>query len=479
MKNGSLIAVMIIMLAAAGPLRAAANGSGADREERDKPAQAAQTARPTAAQLPQTPAGSAVAAYFKAFGEGEEAMRAFFEKYGTPESLKKPPMEVRLARYRQMKERQGALEIAKVITARPDLVSVVASGSGSRFLRFDFEFEAAAPFGLIAIRIEAMGSRDDEAPAPDPMKDDTALFSAVRETARKAVEAGDFSGVVLIARGRTPVFREAFGLADRDGKAPNRTDTKFNIGSICKSFTTLAIYRLAVEKKLSLDDTIGKFLPDYPNRDAAARVTVRQLVNMRSGIGDFFGERYQAADKDKILALTDYLPLFADEPLAFEPGARELYSNGGYIVLGLIIEKVTGKDYYSYIRDNVFKPAGMGDSGWPAKSDRTPGRAVGYVRDAASWKTNHDTLPGRGSSAGGGYSTAGDLLKYTNALEKGIYGPAGGFAREGLGLAGGAPGLNAVLEYLPDRKVTIVVMANQGPPAAVKLAKQIEAWLPR
>lgn len=474
MKNRAIIAVMIIMLATAGSLRAGEVGAG--REVQDN---SGQTARKAVAQLPQTAAGAAVAAYFKAFGEGEDAMRSFFDKYSTPEALQKPPMPARLARYRQMKERQGTLEIKKVITARPDFISVIALGQGSRFLRFDFEFENAAPFGLLGIRIEAMGSREDEGPAQDPKANDAALFSAVRDAAREAVETGRFSGVILIARKGKPVFEEAYGLADHDAGTPNRLDTRFNIGSIAKSFTTLAIYELAAAKRLSLDDTIGKFLPGYPNKDAASRATVRQLVNMRSGIGDFFGEKYQAADKDKILTMADYLPLFADEPLAFEPGQKELYSNGGYIVLGLIIEKVTGRDYYSYIRETVFKPAGMNDSGWPGKADKTADRAVGCIPDGQSWKTNYDTLPGRGSAAGGAYSTARDLLKYTIAIGKGLYGPAGKPTVEGMAMAGGAPGLNAELEWLPEQDLTIVVLANLGPPAASNIAKQIRAWLPR
>jgi CubicO group peptidase (beta-lactamase class C family) len=236
---------------------------------------------------------------------------------------------------------------------------------------------------------------------------------------------------------------------------------------------------LAAEKKLSLDDTIGRFLPGYPNRDAAARVTVRHLLDMSSGIGDFFGARYDAADKEKILTLADCLPLFADRPLEFEPGKGNLYSNGGYIVLGLINEKVTGLDYYTYIREHVFKPAGMTDSEWIPKAAEAPNRALGYVREGGAWKTNYETLPGKGSSAGGGYSTARDLLRSTIALDKGLYGPAGEEIRGGMGIAGGAPGINAALEWMPERGLTIVVMANLSPPAAMRVAQQIRAWLPR
>ncbi len=429
--------------------------------------------------FPETHAGEIAAAYFKAHNAGEKAMKDFLEKFGAQSFAQRMPIQVRLDRYRQMYGQLGSLTPQKIAESRPNFIAVTAQGQRGQLLRLDFELEDAEPFGLLGIRIQPLGGQGDEGPKPDPKKDDVELFAAVNDTARKAVEAGDFSGVILIARNGVPVFEEAFGYADREKKILNRKDTKFNIGSINKSFTSLAIRQLAAEKELSLDDTIGKFLLDYPNKDAAARVSVRHLLEMSSGIGDFFGDRYDAADKEKILTLTDYLPLFADRPLEFDPGKGNLYSNGGFIVLGLIIEKVTGRDYYGYIRDTIFEPAGMADSEWIPKAAEAPNRALGYVRDGSSWKTNYDTLPGKGSSAGGGYSTARDLLKYTIALEKALYGPAGEALRGGMGIAGGAPGINAALEWMPEHGVTVVVMSNLSPPAAMRMAQQVRAWMPR
>jgi len=430
-------------------------------------------------QYPQTPAGKAVEAYFKAFNAGEEAMKAFFANFTAKAALEKTPLDVRLDRYRQMRDRLQSLEPRKLADARDNFVSVVARTGAGELVRLDFEFEAAAPFGLLGIRIEDMGGGGNQGPRPEPKKDDAELAASIREYARRAVETGEFSGVILIARNGKPFFEEAFGEADREKKIPNRTSTKFNVGSIDKTFTGLAIRQLAAEKKLALDDKIGKYLPDYPNKDAAAKVTVRHLLEMTSGIGDFFGDRYEAADKEKIRTLAEYLPLFADKPLEFEPGSANKYSNGGYVVLGLIIEKVAGTDYYAYVRDHIFKQAGMPDTGWSEKAAHLPGLAVGYVREGNAWKTNYDTLPGKGSSAGGGHSTARDLLNYTAALEKGIFGEAGEPERGGLGIAGGAPGLNAAVEWDPRQGVTIVVMANLSPPGATAMARQIRAWLPR
>jgi CubicO group peptidase (beta-lactamase class C family) len=202
---------------------------------------------------------------------------------------------------------------------------------------------------------------------------------------------------------------------------------------------------------------------------------------MTSGIGDFFGPRYQATPKEKIRTLQDYLPLFADLPLEFEPGAGNRYSNGGYVVLGLIIEKAAGADYYAFVRKNIFEPCGMPDTDSYARDAYVPNLAKGYTRQGGAAEgervLNHGTLPGRGSSAGGGYSTAGDMLRYVLALKEGrIFLPdiAGG-----LGIAGGAPGINSAVEWDPRSGYIVIVLTNFDPPAAGQAARRITGWLPR
>ncbi|MDP2916119.1 MAG: serine hydrolase domain-containing protein [Candidatus Aminicenantes bacterium] len=427
--------------------------------------------------LPQTPAGRRVESYVKAFNAGEAAMKEFFAANVAKEALQKTPLETRLARYKQMRERLGTLEIRKVIESRADLVNVVARGSNGSEVSLDFQFEAAEPFGLLSVRVMDLG--EEGGPPPDPKKDDVELAAAVGAYARKAAAEDAFSGVILVAHKGTPIFFEAYGPADREAKVPNRTDTKFNIGSINKSFTGIAVRRLAAEGKIGLDDPIRKYLPDYPNADAAAKVTVRHLLDMTSGIGDFFGERYEAMPKEKLRTLKDYLPLFADRPLKFEPGTRNLYSSGGYVVLGLIVEKASGTDYYTYVREHIFKPAGMVDTESFEKDAPVKNRAVGYTGSGAERKRNYDTLPGKGSSAGGGYSTAADLLKYVVALNKGTFESAAPELQGGFGIAGGAPGLNAAVEWDPQRGYAIIVLANLDPPAAVSVARRILTWLPR
>ena len=443
------------------------------------PSAAAGPAQEAKSLFPQTPAGRHVAAYFQAFNSGETAMREFLAGQVAKESLAETPVETRLERYRQMKEMLGALEPTKVVESRGSFVSVLAGTRNGPPVRMDFEFEPNEPFGLIGIRIEAMDESDEGGPAEAPKKDDAELVAAIREYAEGLAKADEFSGVILVAKRGKPIHEQAYGYQDRDRKVLNRVDTKFNLGSINKSFTSRSIRRLIAEGKVGLDDPVGKFLPDYPNKDAAARVTVRHLLEMSGGVGDFFNERYRATPKERIRTLEDYLPLFADKPLEFEPGSKRAYSNGGYIVLGLIVAKASGQDYYDYVRDHIFKPAGMSDSLWLPKDADAPNRALGYARDGQKWVSNYETLPGRGSSAGGGYSTAHDLLKYVLALESGALKATDEELRGGMGIAGGAPGLNAILEWDPGRGYVVVVMSNFSPPAAEKVGRRIRAWLPR
>lgn len=436
-------------------------------------------AGPQAQALSGTQSGRRVEAYLKAFNAGEAAMKDFFLANVSKEALQSVPVETRLVRYQQMRERLGALEVRKVVAVGADSVSIEARGKNGPAVSMEFLFETVEPFLLLGIRVMDLGGQGEGGPPPaNPKKDDAELFATVKETAEKAVAADEFSGVILIARNGTPIFQEAYGLADREKKIPNTPDTRFNIGSINKSFTSIAVRQLIARGKIAAEGTISKFLPDYPNRDAAAKVTVNHLLNMTSGIGDFFNERYEKADKAKIRSLRDYLPLFADKPLAFEPGARNMYSNGGFVVLGLIVEKASGMDYYDYIRENIYRPAGMADTDSFPKDAVVENRAFGYTGAARSRKNNYDTLPGRGSSAGGGYSTAADLLKYVVALDAGLLGPVPDM-RGGFAIAGGAPGLNAAVEWDPQKRVAVIVLANLDPQAATGFASLIVSWLPK
>ena len=278
---------------------------------------------------------------------------------------------------------------------------------------------------------------------------------------------GDFSGVVLVARGGVPQFERAYGMADREASRPNNLETAFNVGSINKFFTAISIRQLAAAGKLDLDSSLARAWPDYPNQDVAKRVTIRQILDHRSGIGGNIFGAPPGKTRHDVLTLNDYFQLFKDLPLQFEPGSRQQYSNAGYIVLGLLIERLSGTSYYDYVQRRIFTPAGMTRTASWRVDSLPPNTATGYTAEGR----NTDLLPGRGSSAGGGYSTTHDLLRLLNALRehKIENAPEAGM----VGIAGGAPGLNAVMEGDLAGGYDVVVMANLSPPAAERVGRLI------
>lgn len=228
---------------------------------------------------------------------------------------------------------------------------------------------------------------------------------------------------VMIAKDGLPVLEKAYGLANRSFGVPNRIDTKFNLASMNKMFTATAVIQLAQRGKLDLKSTVGDYLPDYPNETVKASVTVYQLLTHTGGMGNIFGHVYSQTPVNKFQNVDDYLPLFVDAPLRFTPGSRYEYSNAGYIVLGRLIERISGQDYFTYVRDNIFVPAAMIDTDSYDVQYPIPNLAIGYSRSASrskehEYKTIEYMKMTKGGPAGGGYSTVGDLIRFGEALFK-------------------------------------------------------------
>ena len=162
-------------------------------------------------------------------------------------------------------------------------------------------------------------------------------------------------GAVLVARNGRPIASKAAGVANRTTGTPNTLETKFNLGSLNKMFTSVAIAQLAQDGRLNFDDAVSKHLPDYPNKEIAKKVTIHQLLTHTSGMGSYTNDKF-AAHRSQLLTVAAHLPLFANEPLAFAPGAKFQYSNSGFMVLGAIIERLSGQGYYDYVRDNISSP---------------------------------------------------------------------------------------------------------------------------
>ena len=462
---------------------------------------------------PDTPEGRRVGALLAAFEAGTpDALRAFVSANFAASALAEVPLEQRVLRLGNMAQQAGPLEFDRILRQSGTEIAFLArSRSSGEWVEIGVRLEPGPPRGILGLLFQP--SHGPGAAHPAKAGSDAEAAAAAHALLQSRAAAGEFSGVALIAHDGKPIFQEAVGLADRGFSVPNRTDTRFNVGSIGKAFTQVAIAQLSAQGKLAFTDTIRKHLPDslYPS-PAADRITIQQLVTMTSGLGDIFGEKYDATPKDRLRALADYLPLFAAEPLLFEPGAGRSYSNAGYVVLGLIVERVSGESYYDYVRDHVFAPAGMTDTGdWPQDAV-VPNRAVGYTREgggtgksgeakvAGSERPNLYALPARSSSAGGAYATALDLLRFDQALRgdrllSREYGdwffsgkaspPAAGVrtaasppARAGgFGIAGGTAGANAVLESDLDTGYTIVVLSNLDPPSAESLGRLLRELL--
>jgi D-alanyl-D-alanine carboxypeptidase len=320
-------------------------------------------------------------------------------------------------------------------------------------------------------------------PRPAPLGEHVSSPEVLEQRLDSLGRIDAFAGVVLVGQGDRVLVRKAVGLADREQQVPMTPESRINIGSITKAFTGVSILRLAQDGRLHLDDPMGKYVDGFPS-DVANRVTIRMLLQHRSGMGDFFPSPQFRADPSKVRTLDDYLRIARSTPLEFEPGARQRYSNLGYVVLGAIVQRVSGKPWDEALREYVYAPARMTASGTYERS--APGVAPGYVGKPPTLERNDATLPGLGSPAGGTYATADDLRRFALALfdhqlldkahtelwfnrfqeGRSGWGP--------VGIAGGAPGVNAEMEMNPLTRDVIVVMSNRSPPSAAHIAQQLE-----
>ena len=336
-------------------------------------------------------------------------------------------------------------------------------------------------------------------PLPDSLSDK--LRRDLDPWLGERAKRGAFSGVVLIAKNGTPVYSAAFGLADRERNVPNAMDTRFNLGSMNKMWTAIAIAQLVERGKVDLDATIGQYVPDLPNQAIRETVKVRHLLSHTSGMGSYFRNGF-LRNKTYVATAADLVPFYADDSLSFTPGARMQYSNSGFALLGLIVERVSRQSFYDYMTTNVIERAGMKRAAYVDVRAHPTDIAVGYAKpeDGSGEATaNWDMIEQHSSPAGGAYASALDLVAFSRALWSGklvspamvkefttgkvAMGPqmqyAFGFgvgkidAWRQVGHNGGIPGANAEFMMFPDQGVDVVVLANMDPPAATQVVARI------
>ncbi len=393
----------------------------------------------------------------------------------------------------------GDITVHSITSSDAEQITFMASSERDKWMNITLDL---AP----GLKINAMAVARSGAPpkAEDKNLSSEEVVIRLQQYMADRVAKGEFSGSILLAQNGRPLFAEAYGLADIENGRENTLDTPINLGSMNKMFTGLAVTQLVAQGKLAFTDTVGKHLPDYPNQQVRDRVTIHHLLTHTSGMGSYWTDEYEQR-KDSITTVGELAELFVEESLDFEPGAQQQYSNCGPVVLGLIIEEITGQSYYDYIRKHIYTPAGMPHSDHYTKTESASGKANGYFvpDDSAGELVSNEHIRGNiGSPAGGGYASANDLLAFATALydgtlidpdyreqmttAKGSRNDAGGYAylyqdgrvngKRYVGHNGGAPGINADFSVFPESGYALVVLSNTNHNAS-PVADQLRQWI--
>ena len=308
------------------------------------------------------------------------------------------------------------------------------------------------------------------------------------------VDNHQFMGSALVAKGDDVVLSQGYGSADLTWNIPNSPSTKFRLGSVTKQFTAACVLLLEERGKWNIHDPLKKFLPDAPA--AWDKITIYNLLTHTSGIANFTSFPDYPDSEGKPTTPEKLVARFRDKPLDFEPGSKWSYSNSGYVLLGYLLEKVSGEPYAQFLQENIFTPLGMKDSGYDSNTKVIPQHATGYSpgKDGVEVAGYIDmTIP---FSAGALYSTTQDLLKWERGLFggkvlaalqmkemttpfKGDYGCGLFIANTGghqeISHGGGIEGFNTDLAYYPTEQMTIIVLANLNGSAPDEIAKQLAA----
>lgn len=381
-------------------------------------------------------------------------------------------------------------------------VAVIRDHAQGLFRRMVVEVEPEEPWPITRLSVEPAAA--PAGMATPRMSEAEALAGFGGHLEEEAI-AGAFSGAVLVAKDRATRFSSAYGFQNRERGIPNGVDTRFRIASVTKAFTAVAVLQLAQRGGLSLSDPIGTYLPDYPDKEAAGRVTAHHLLTHTSGVSaDILGFH---ARRSELNSLEDFVAAFGATGLEFEPGTRWAYSNYGYVLLGLLVERIAKQNYYDYVQQHVFEPAEMASSSFiPDESGQRD--AIPYLKspEGTEWLRATDaTSVAPALPSGSAFSTVADLKRFADALvghrlvdaahyelltagkvaagtlgSREAYGfeefMAEGvrwFARSGTGISA-----NGELRIYPDSGYVVIALANIGPPAAVHMTAFVGDRLP-
>lgn len=370
-----------------------------------------------------------------------------------------------------VRDESGGLDLVKVERNEPHrFIATMRERGPKTFRRVTVELDAAGSEKLKKLTTRSLAIPQSEA------------IAGLDAFAQRMAREERFSGVLAIKEGQQLVYQKAFGMADRQNDIPVVIDTPFFFASQGKMFTAVSVLQLIEAGELELNAPFGKYLTDYPNK-AMAKVTIRQLLTHTGGTGGIgLLNPEDSANRKTVRTLDDIIKLNSSRPPDFDPGSRMDYSNYGFILLGAIIEKVSGKDYYDYVTKRVLEPAGMTKTSWPTL-DEMKNVAIPYTTNQYKFLLSAlETLPWRGGPAGGGVSTAADGLRFIDALRSGKllsksllaeatkpqeewygYGFITGYSgySQQWGHGGNASGTDTSLYFFPAQDTTIACLGNR------------------
>lgn len=228
----------------------------------------------------------------------------------------------------------------------------------------------------------------------------------------------EFSGTILVAHQDTLLEKRAYGLSSIEYGGKNKINTKFNIASITKLFTAVAALQLYQQGKIDLKQPVGTYLPEYSNSKVRNKVTVHQLLTHTSGLNNFYVTALDHIKNSEYKEISDFAPLFEKDTLLSEPGTKYDYSGSGFVILGLIIEQVSGENYYDYIQNHILEPANMLDTSEIQVDSIVKNKASGYTSNfgQSTHLKRNDYYLTKASPAGFYYSTIEDVFKFSKAL---------------------------------------------------------------
>jgi CubicO group peptidase (beta-lactamase class C family) len=462
--------------------------------------------------IPDTPAGKQFAAFLAALNTGKrETIQQFVSEHvERPPNGPLPVAEI-TERYLSLYNATRGFVVRKITaSSSATITALVQTKLIEDWMEMRIFVTAEPPSYITAkapYKMIGMGLSNIEMPAellPDKRLTEREIRGKVDALLAKLAAADIFSGTVTLAKNGKPIYAKAFGLASKIWNIPNRVDTRFNLASITKMFTAVAVAQLVEQGKLAYTDTVGKVLPDYPNQDVAQKVTVHHLLSHTSGL---IGARTlieKSPQFSPARTIAEMVKPFVNEPLSFPPGQQFDYSNAGFILLGAIIEKASGQSYYDYVRDHIFKPAGMTNTDFYELDTNPPNLATGFKDGPHGTRLdNIFDLGIKGSPAGGAYSTGEDMTRFHTALMqvkllsrpaletlwRGVteepdrhteYGYGAQLARYNgartVGHGGGWKGITNRFEMYPELGYTVVILSNyDNDPNAI--AHKLGEWL--